>query len=120
MPLHISPSSIEEIARELRRARETKGLSQAELGRETGLPQSHISKIEHGRTDLRLSSLLEMARLLDHDIMLIPRKYVPAVRSIRADHAEDEPVYAYAPDEDDQGSADRRSSDHGKPDRFRP
>lgn len=86
----LPPPSITEIAGELRNAREAKGLTQAELGRKIGMPQSHISTIEQGRTDLRLSNLLELARQLDHDVMLIPRKYAPAVRSIRAGHlAED-------------------------------
>jgi transcriptional regulator with XRE-family HTH domain len=73
---------MKEIAKKLKKARQEKGLTQAELGKKMGLPQSHISQIEAGRVDLRVSSLQEMARLLDLEPMLIPRVLTPAVRSI--------------------------------------
>ena len=38
------------------------------------MPQSHISKIERGAVDLQLSSLIELARVLDLDIMSVPAK----------------------------------------------
>ena len=72
---------MEEIEKKLKKARKEKGLTQAALGKKMGLPQSHISQIEAGRVDLRVSSLLEMARLLDLEPMLIPRTLTPAVRS---------------------------------------
>ena len=56
-------------------------MTQAELGRRLGQPQSSISRIERGG-DLRLSTLLEMARTLDLEPMLIPKLYVPAVRTL--------------------------------------
>lgn len=46
------------------------------------MPQSHISKIENAGVDLRISSLTEIARALDLELMFVPRKAVPAVRSI--------------------------------------
>ncbi|MGD9850762.1 MAG: helix-turn-helix domain-containing protein [Nitrospirales bacterium] len=73
---------MEEIEKILKKARRAKGLTQAELGKKMGLPQSHISKIEAGHVDLRVSSLKEMARLLDLEPMLIPRALTPAVRSV--------------------------------------
>lgn len=66
----------------LKGARVAKGLSQRALGRRTGVPQSHVSKIENGGADIRLSSLIELARALDLDLRLIPRKAVPAVDGI--------------------------------------
>ena len=66
----------------LKSARVAKGLSQQALGRRTGVPQSHVSKIENGGADIRLSSLVELARALDLDLRLIPRKAVPAVDGI--------------------------------------
>jgi len=59
-----------------------KRLSQAVLAKRTGVPQSHISKIERTGVDLRLSSLAELARALDLELMLVPRKAVPAARSL--------------------------------------
>ena len=46
------------------------------------MPQSHISKIESGVVDLRLSSLISLARVLDLELAFVPRKIMPAVRSI--------------------------------------
>ena len=72
----------EHIARTLKAARESKGLSQRALSKKAGVPQGHISKIENGAVDLRLSSLIALARALDLETTLVPRKTVPAVQSI--------------------------------------
>jgi predicted transcriptional regulator len=53
-------AGIEEIAASIREARIAKALTQKELGQRVGLPQSHISKIEKGAVDLKLSSLVEI------------------------------------------------------------
>jgi len=72
----------EEIASNLKAAREGRGLSQRALSEKSGVPQGHISKIENGAVDLRLSSLVALARALDLELTLVPRKAVPAVKSI--------------------------------------
>ncbi len=73
---------IEHIAKALKEARGNKGLSQRALSKKSGVPQGHISKIENGAVDLRLSSLIQLARVLDLELALVPRKIVPAVQSI--------------------------------------
>lgn len=72
----------EHIARTLLAARKRKGLSQRALADLAGVPQSHISKIESGAVDLRLSSLIELSRALGLELELVPRSAVPAVQSI--------------------------------------
>lgn len=74
--------ALEPIAATLKSAREAKGLTQRALSELAGVPQSHISKIEQGGVDLRVSSLVELARVLDLELALVPRKSVPAVNSI--------------------------------------
>lgn len=74
--------AIEEISEQLRAAREKKGLSQRELSALAGVPQSHISKIENSGVDLRISSLAAIARALDLELTLVPRKALPAVKSV--------------------------------------
>jgi len=74
--------STEQIAKDLKAAREAKGLSQRALGELADVPQSHISKIESGGVDLRLSSLVEIARALDFEVTLVPRRNLSAVRTI--------------------------------------
>jgi transcriptional regulator with XRE-family HTH domain len=72
----------EQISLVLKEARENKGLSQRELAAKSGVPQGHISKIENGAVDLRVSSLIALARVLDMELTLVPRKNVSAVKSI--------------------------------------
>ena len=72
----------DQILKNLKRARKAKGLSQRELSTKSGVPQSHISKIENGAVDLRVSSLVALARTLDLELELVPRKTVPAVQSL--------------------------------------
>lgn len=66
--------SISHIAHQIKEAREAKDLSQRALSKKVGIPQSHISKIENGAVNLQLSSLIELARVLDLELMLIPKK----------------------------------------------
>lgn len=93
---------MEEIAEKLKKARKEKGLTQAALGKKMGLPQSHISQIEAGHVDLRVSSLEQMARLLDLEPMLIPRALTPAVRSIISGRGESQKP-AWQPDASPEG-----------------
>ena len=73
---------IDAIVETLRKARARQGLSQRELSVNSVVPQGHISRIENGAVDLRVSSLIALARALDLELVLVPRRAVPAVRSI--------------------------------------
>lgn len=72
----------DQIVKSLKEARKRKVLSQRELSAKSGVPQSHISKIESGGVDLRVSSLIALARVLDLELELVPKKSIPAVKSI--------------------------------------
>jgi transcriptional regulator with XRE-family HTH domain len=72
----------EAIIAALKTARESGGLSQRDLSAKAGVPQSHISKIEGGGADIRLSSLIELARALELELVLVPRHLVPAVEGV--------------------------------------
>lgn len=80
-------SSIKPLTDALRAARQKKKLSQRAFGSKIGVPQGRLSKIENGNIDLQVSSLLEIARALDMDVMLVPRSLVPAINNI-IKHAE--------------------------------
>ena len=69
------------IADVIRRARVAHGLTQKQLGERTGIPQSHISKIEKGGVDIKLSSLTEIGRALELEIQLVPRQALSAVEA---------------------------------------
>ncbi len=70
------------IIKELKGARLARDMKQSELGKKMGLPQSHISKIEQELTNPRLSTVADLARILDHELMLIPREFVPYIASL--------------------------------------
>ena len=72
----------EQILESLREARVRKGFSQRELSARSGVPQSHISKIESGSVDLRISSLIALARVLDLELLVrLKSLYLPSSRS---------------------------------------
>ena len=99
----------EDLRHELVEERRKKGWSQAELGRRTGLPQMHISGIETGKIVPRFDTLLDLVRVLDRDLIVVPRTLVPAVQALirdskrpqREGDATDEERSLYAGDEDD-------------------
>jgi len=100
--------------RELKDARIKRGWSQAELGRRAGLPQAHVSGIETGKIVPRFDTLIDLVRLLEQDLILVPRALVPAVGSLirdsqnsRSGLRDDEvPLYAGDPEEDAEKDRD--------------
>jgi len=69
-------------------------LSQRAVASLADLTQSRYSAIELGKIDPRASTLVEIARALDLELMLVPKEVVPVVESVLAgvEHAEDQPV----------------------------
>jgi HTH-type transcriptional regulator / antitoxin HipB len=103
---HIMSSSLQPLLERIKVAREQKGLSQRALGERVGLPQSHISKIENGSVDLQASSLLEIARALDLELILVPRIALPAIRAlqdVQRPEAQQRPAYRLDNEEDSDG-----------------
>jgi transcriptional regulator with XRE-family HTH domain len=60
------------IGEALRRARSARRISQLDLAAKLGIRQGTISRAESGH-DLRVGTLLEIARALDLDVVLVPR-----------------------------------------------
>ena len=79
------PASMRTFAQDLREARLAKGWSQRELGERAGLPQAHISRIESGSIDPQSSTVQELARLLDLEMLLVPRPALTAVEAVLRD-----------------------------------
>lgn len=65
----------EKFGHQLRVARKELGLSQRELGKRIGVTQAHVSKVEGG-TDMRLTTLLNFARYLGYEVIMVPRQGV--------------------------------------------
>src|SRR5271155_3979334 len=108
---HIRPLRLgalpEDMRRTLKEAREKRAWTQRDLASRVGLPQMHISGIESGKIVPRYDTLLELVRILDRDLLMIPRALVPVVQSLVRDHFKDQPgegeerpLYATDSDED--------------------
>jgi len=108
----MSLPALESIAEKVKAARTAKGLSQRALSQRTGIPQSHISKIENAGSDIRISSMLMIAHALDLELTLIPRGLVKTLESLKQNAAKQSgyaaenvtaptPAYALNDEEDD-------------------
>jgi transcriptional regulator with XRE-family HTH domain len=63
---------------QIRLERQRKELSQHDLASRAKLTQAQLSRLERG-ADIRLSTLLEIARALELDLRLIPRELISSV-----------------------------------------
>jgi len=72
--------------RTLKEVREKRGWTQRDLASRLGLTQAHISGIESGKIVPRYDTLLELVRILDRDLLMVPRALVPIVQSLIRDH----------------------------------
>jgi transcriptional regulator with XRE-family HTH domain len=57
-------------------------MSQRALAVRSGLTQAHISQIETGRLEPGLSSFIQLARALELEVVLVPKKLLPAVEGV--------------------------------------
>jgi transcriptional regulator with XRE-family HTH domain len=105
----------EDLRNALKGARKKRFWSQTELGERAGTSQNHVSDIENGRVVPRFDTLQELVRVLDLDLVLVPRQLVPTVLALIRDHAAAErgpgerSLYA----DDDPGDPDRADAAHG-------
>jgi transcriptional regulator with XRE-family HTH domain len=88
----------EDLRLRIKEARAKHGWGQRELGSQVGLPQPHISAIESGEIVPRFDTLLDLVRVLDLDLLLVPRSLVPAVQSLirsqKQPESVEKPLYA--------------------------
>lgn len=85
-PKHIKPFRLKglptDLSQEIKNARAKRGWGQRELAAQVGLQQPHISAIESGKVVPRFDTLLDLVRVLNLDLLLVPRALVPAVQSL--------------------------------------
>jgi transcriptional regulator with XRE-family HTH domain len=96
-----------EMRQALKEARAQRGWSQRDLASRLGIAQRHISGIESGKIVPRYDTLLEIVRMLDRDLLMVPRALVPVVQALARDHLKDqtgegEERSLYASDGDDE------------------
>jgi transcriptional regulator with XRE-family HTH domain len=98
----------ESLIAQTREVREASGVSQRALSERAGLTQSHISQIESGKMEPGLSSFIDMTRALDLELMLVPKRLVPAVLSlVKAQATPDMHIHAGQPNDKRFARADR-------------
>lgn len=92
------------LAEVLRATRLSRQLSQAALATKLGLGQRQISDLERATTDPRLSTIHNVARALDLELMLIPRQLISVVNALQrsGEDADERPLYSLG-DEDTPG-----------------
>ena len=87
---HIKPLRLEGLPEDMRRALKERARSAAGArgtwAAASGLTQRHISGIESGKIVPRYDTLLELVRILDRDLLMVPRALVPVVQSLIRDH----------------------------------
>ncbi|WP_157020047.1 helix-turn-helix domain-containing protein [Mesorhizobium xinjiangense] len=98
----------ESLIAQAREIREASGVSQRALSERAGLTQSHISQIESGKMEPGLSSFIDLTRALDLEVMLVPKKLVPAVLSlVKARATRDMHIHAGQPNDKRFARAER-------------
>lgn len=88
-----SPTRLGQI---LKTVREKQNRTQRAFAAEANFQQAQIARAERG-ADIRTSTLIELARSLGLEVMLIPQELVPAVEAMMQDGhpaSEDRPLYA--------------------------
>ena len=84
----------------LRNGRYRKQLSQQQLAHKLGMRQRQISDVERAAADSRLSTIQNVARALDLELMLVPRQLIAAVEALQRAGMEDGKRPLYALDEE--------------------
>jgi transcriptional regulator with XRE-family HTH domain len=98
----------ESLVSQIREVREASGISQRRLSELAGLTQSHISQVEGGKMEPGLSSFIDLTRALDLEVMLVPKKLVPAVLSlVKAQATPDMHIHAGQPNDKRFARAER-------------
>jgi transcriptional regulator with XRE-family HTH domain len=93
------------LSKVLREARQRKQHSQQDLARKLGLRQRQISDLERAVTDSRLSTIQDVARALDLELMLIPRHLIAAIEALQRAGTDAGKRPLYALDDDTEGAA---------------
>lgn len=88
----------------LKQARLGASLTQEQVAGLAGISRPRYRDIETGSAAARATTLMNIARALGLEMMLIPQAMVPAVRSLLRPHADDDlPAFVSQPEDDDRG-----------------
>lgn len=102
-------NKIEYLMTDLKTARIGLNLSQRGLSEKAGIPQAQISRIENAAVDPKTSTLVELARALGLEVVLVPRRRLAAIKMLAGLSEANEgnvqrpkPAYALDIEDDDE------------------
>ena len=88
-----------------RRARLAAGLTQEQVADLAGISRPRYRDIETGAAAARTTTLINIARALGLEMMLVPQAMVPAIEALlRPDAEDDHPAFSPQPESDDDRS----------------
>jgi len=93
--------AIHQLGRLLRDARRQAGLTQEQVAKRAGISRPRYRDIEQGDAAARATTLINVARALGMELMLIPQAMVPGVNALlRPSDDEDRPAFTTDTDDD--------------------
>lgn len=100
--LKLESEALLEIGRLLKKARLASELTQEQVADLAGISRPRYRDIETGAAAARATTLMNIARALGLEMMLIPQAMVPAVEALLRPHDDDDiPAFVSRPDDDD-------------------
>jgi transcriptional regulator with XRE-family HTH domain len=93
-----------EIGRQLKTARIAQAMTQEQVADLAGISRPRYRDIETGSAAARATTLINIARALGLELMLIPQAMVPAVGALLRPHEDDDlPAFVSSPEGDPNG-----------------
>ena len=102
----LASDSLAHLRDAIRAARTQQHFTQQALATKLGIRQRQISDLERSTIDPRLSTLENVARALDLELMLVPRPLISTVEAIVRTGTDDFARPLYALDEEEQDDTD--------------
>ena len=95
------PGVLDEIGQQLKRARLAAKLTQQQVADLAGIARLRYGDIENGSAAARTTTLVNVARALGLEMLLVPQALLPAVLALMHPHDDDDiPAFAPRPDND--------------------
>lgn len=102
--LAASDPLLKDLGLRFRKARLAAGLSQEEIAQRANISRPRYRDIETGVAAARATTLVNIARALGMEMMLVPQAMVPAVQSMLQPAAADEDRPAFTSDAEEEGA----------------
>ncbi|WP_342727323.1 helix-turn-helix transcriptional regulator [Bradyrhizobium sp. B097] len=97
-----SPDALRDLGKLLHDARRQSKLTQEQVAKRAGISRPSYRDIEKGGAAARATTLINVARALGMELMLIPQAMVPGVQALlRPSEDDDRPAFTAEPDDDD-------------------